>query len=169
VPEVLQPQVAAVPPVPLLPETIEVDEAAARRSLREQIARLEAELSALFCSTYPRQGFEWSVRSRGGPRLLGLPELEQLRDDLVERLQRNRRALGDRTFVEQENRRLIEEMLLAPEEHRWVRVGNADIGERGCRYWHVRPRWGPIGLLMNWWRVVISSGCPLAGGRGPVP
>jgi hypothetical protein len=26
----------------------------------------------------------------------------------------------------------------------------------------VRPRWGVLGMLMNWWRVVISSGCPLA-------
>jgi hypothetical protein len=26
----------------------------------------------------------------------------------------------------------------------------------------VRPRWSFIGMLMGWWRVVISSGCPLA-------
>jgi hypothetical protein len=26
----------------------------------------------------------------------------------------------------------------------------------------VRPRLGLIGMLMGWWRVVISSGCPLA-------
>ena len=61
---------------------------------------------------------------------------------------------------------LIEEMLLAPEEHKWVRVGNEDIGEPGCKHWHVRPRWGVVGMLLNWWRVKISSGCPLAGGYG---
>jgi hypothetical protein len=49
-----------------------VDERAIRRQLREQVARLEAELGALFCSAYPRTGFEWTVRSRGGPRLLSL-------------------------------------------------------------------------------------------------
>ena len=53
-------------------------------------------------------------------------------------------------------------MLLDPEEHKWVRVSNEDIGEPGCKHWHVRPRWGFLGMLLNWWRVKISSGCPLA-------
>jgi hypothetical protein len=144
----------------------EVDESAVRRQLREQIGHLEGELAALFCSTYPRTGFEWKVRSRRGPRLLSIRELEELRDDLADRLQHNRRALGDRTYVEELHRRRIEEMMLAPEEHKWVRVRNEDIGERGCKQWHVLPRFGPLGLLMNWWRVKISSGCPLARGRG---
>ena len=30
-------------------------------------------------------------------------------------------------------------MLLEPEKHRWVRVSNEDIGEPGCKHWHVRP------------------------------
>jgi hypothetical protein len=30
----------------------------------------------------------------------------------------------------------------------------------------VRPRLGLIGMLMGWWQVKLSSGCPLAGGRG---
>src|SRR3954449_7350154 len=93
----------------------EVDERAIRRQLREQVARLEAELGALFCSTYPRTGFEWNVGSRGGPRLLSLTELEQVRDQLAARLQHNRRMLGDRTYVEELHRRRIEEMMLAPE------------------------------------------------------
>jgi hypothetical protein len=147
----------------------DVDESAVRRTLRDQIAHLEGELATLFCSTYPRTGFEWNVRSRRGPRLLSIRELEELRDDLADRLQHNRHALGDRTYVEELNRRRIEEMMLAPEEHKWVRVRNEDIGEKGCKQWHVLPRFGPLGLLMNWWRVKISSGCPLAGGRGRVP
>jgi hypothetical protein len=164
---------AASPPVaplgvPGFPGT-EVEEAAIRRQLRDQIARLESELGALFCSAYPRTGFDWNVRSRGGPRLLSLADLEELRDDLAAKLQHNRRVLGDRTYVEELHRRRIEEMLLAPEEHKWVRVRNEDIGERGCKHWHVVPRYGLLGMLMNWWRVRISSGCPLAGGRGPSP
>ena len=51
-------------------------------------------------------------------------------------------------------------MLLDPEGHRWVHVSNEDIGEPGCTHWHVRPRYGLLGMLMRWWRVVISSGCP---------
>src|SRR3954469_19616596 len=147
-----------------------VDDLAIRRQLREQVARLEAELGALFCSTYPRTGFEWTVPGRAaGPRLLSLTELEKVRDDLAARLQHNRRLLGDRTYVEELHRRRIEEMMLAPEEHKWVRIQNADIGEKGCKSWHVVPRFGLLGMLMNWWRVRISSGCPLAMGRGLRP
>jgi len=154
----------------LAPDTgVEVDERAVRRTLREQIAKLEDELGALFCSTYPRKGFEWNVSSRGGPRLLSTGELERLRDDLADKLQHNRRLLSDRTYVEELNRRRIEEMMLEPEAHKWVRVGNEDIGEPGCKHWHVRPRYGLLGMLMNWWQVKISSGCPLAGGSGLAP
>ena len=146
-----------------------MDERAARRSLLDQIAKLESDLATLFCSAYPRKGFDWQVRSRGGPRILGLGELESIRDELADRLERNRRELSERTLVEDQNRRLIEEMLLEPERHRWVRVGNCDIGETGCKQWQVLPRFGLLGMLMGWWRVRISSGCPLARGRGPAP
>src|SRR3954467_10828807 len=155
----------AVPPV----APTEVDERAIRRQLREQVARLESELGALFCSTYPRTGFEGKPGSRGGPRLLSLRELEEVRDELAAKLQHNRRMLADRTYVEELNRRRIEEMLLEPERHKFMRVRNEDIGERGCKQWHVLPRYGLIGMLMNWWRVKISSGCPLAGGLRPPP
>ena len=146
---------------PLAPSA-PADERAARRTLREQVARLETELSELFCSTWPRKDFEWGVAGRGGPRLLSLAELEELRDDLAVRVSHARRSLSDRTYVEEQKRRLIEEMLLEPEEHHWAHVSSEDIGEAGCRHWQVRPRLGIVGMLLNWWRVVISSGCPLA-------
>ena len=163
-PDVLAHTQAARPPhfrPPVPPRTVP-DERPARRTLLEQIGRLEEELAQLFCSTWPRKGFEWDVRSRGGPRVLGLVELEELRDDLAVRVDKARRTLSDRTYVEEQNRCLIEEMLLEPERHKWIRVGNEDIGEPGCKHWHVRPRWSFIRMLMGWWRVVISSGCPLA-------
>ena len=166
--ELLEREVGRLPQLPPLAPA-EVDERAARRSLREQIARLESELAALFCSAYPRGGFDWGVASRGGPRILSLRDLEQVRDDLLARLDENRRLLSERTRVEQDNRCLIEDMMLDPAEYRWVRVANRDIGEPGCKHWHVRPRWGVLGMLMNWWRVRISSGCPLAMGRGRPP
>ena len=142
------------------------DERAARRSLLDQIAKLESELAQLFCATYPRTGFAWGARSRGGPRLLSLGELERVRDDLAERLEENRRLLSERTLAEEQKRCLIEEMLLEPQEHRWERASNAEIGDPSCKHWHVRPRYGLLGMLMGWWRVRISSGCPLAMGRG---
>ena len=53
-------------------------------------------------------------------------------------------------------------MHAAPAEHRWVQVTSAELGLPGCRSWQVRPRLGPLGRLMGWWRVKVSSGCPLA-------
>jgi hypothetical protein len=42
-----------------------------------------------------------------------------------------------------------------------VRVTQAQVGEPGCGFWEVRPRLGLIGMLMGWWCVKVSSGCPL--------
>jgi hypothetical protein len=142
------------------------DERAARRTLLDQVARLEEELSQLFCSVWPRKDFDLTVPGRGGPRLLSLAELEELRDELATKVHHVRRTLSDRTYVEEQNRRLIEEMMLDPCAHRWVRVANEEIGEPGCKHWHVRPRWSILGMLMGWWRVVISSGCPLPASHG---
>lgn len=140
------------------------EERAARRTLLDQVARLEGELSQLFCSSWPRKDLAAPApRARGGPRMLSLAELEELRDELADRVADSRRALSDRTWAEEQNRRLIEEMLLDPASHKWRLVTNEDIGEPGCRHWHVLPRWGVLGMLMGWWRVVVSSGCPLAG------
>ena len=100
--------------------------------------------------------------SHAGPRLLGLGELERTRDALATRLAEVREqaaCLGER---QEEARLLIERMLLDPGEYKWVRVCNADIGEPGCKHWHVVPRLGIVGMLAGWWHVKISSGCPLA-------
>jgi hypothetical protein len=123
---------------------------------------LEEESVGLFCSAWPRKGLYLlpATPQRAGPRLLTLGELEELRDELVEHLRRGRAALEERGLAEEQSRRLIEEMLLDPESHRWVHVSNEDIGEPGCTHWHVRPRYGLLGMLMRWWRVVVSSGCP---------
>jgi len=156
------PEVLDRPAVPA-GSVVEIDERAVRRTLLDQVARLEGELASVFCATWPRTEMPHpTVAGRGGPRLLSLAELEELRDALAGRISDARSALSDRTWVEDQNRRLIEEMMLEPERHRWRRVSAEDIGERGCKHWHVRPRFGIVGMLMNWWRVVISSGCPLA-------
>jgi len=142
------------PVVPVLPD---VDEAAARRALREQIARLEAELGAAVVSNGQRAPVCGGVAA---PRLLDLAELERVRDRLAAALGAVRRQADERGEIEEANRRLREELLLEPERHRYVRIKNADVGEPGCHDWHVRPRFGLLGMLMRWWRVHISSGCP---------
>ncbi len=138
------------------------DERAARRTLQGQIARLERDLAKLFAASWPRQGIDFGVDCPSGrPRLLDLGELEQVRDALAARVEDVRRDLGERHAAEDAKRELISDMLRHPERHHWVRVSNADIGEPGCHHWHVTPRWGLIGMFANWWRVKISSGCPL--------
>jgi hypothetical protein len=161
--------VKAPPHVPPGSAVVELDERAARRSLRAQIARLERELAQAFVAAYPRSGLEWSVPAVAGPRILGLGELERVRDDLADRLRRARGDLAERTAREEENRRLVERMMLDPKRYRFVRVSREDIGERGCGHWHVRPRLGIIGMMMGWWQVKLSSGCPLAEGQPPPP
>jgi hypothetical protein len=138
------------------------DERAARRTLLEQVRRLEQESAGLFCSAWPRKGLDLipAARRSAGARLMTLGELEELRDELVEHVGRGRAALAERGLDEERSRLLIEKMLLDPESHRWVHVSNEDIGEPGCTHWHVRPRYGLLGMLMRWWRVVVSSGCP---------
>ena len=70
--------------------------------------------------------------------------------------------------LETRNRELLRRMLAAPAEHKWVRVSREDLGEPGCGHWHSRPRLGPLGMLMGWWRVKVSSGCPLSARLRPL-
>lgn len=140
-----------------------VDERAARRDLRTQIARLERGLGRLYGDAFPRQGI--SARPRFATaepgRILGLEDLERVRDSMVDALSAGRARLEERRELEGAYRALIREMETNPAGHKWERVSNVDIGERGCRHWHSRPRWGILGALMGWWRVKVSSGCPL--------
>jgi hypothetical protein len=146
-------------PVPL---TSGGDERLARAELRRQIGRLEYQLSQLVARAFPRLEIDAGV---GGisttPRLLGLGELERVRDELAERTGEARLALAERAELETRNRELLERMLDAPAEFKWLRISRAEVGEPGCGTWHSRPRLGLLGMLMGWWRVKVSSGCPL--------
>ena len=144
------------------PLTHEVDERAARRTLRAQISRLERDLASAVLAAYPHlPAGSAGVPSRG-PRLLSLGELERIRDDLADRVAAARADAVMQGERQAERRLLIERMLLDPGAYKWVRVSNADIGEPGCKNWHVVPRLGIVGMLAGWWHVKISSGCPLA-------
>jgi hypothetical protein len=142
----------------------EVDERAARRTLREQIARLDRELSAACLDACPRIDPGPPLRSLAGPRMLSLGELERVRDELAGRLSSVHGAIAAQAEQQARSRAVLEDMLADPAAYKWVRVSNEQLGEPGCKHYHVRPRLGPIGLLMRWWRVKISSGCPLAWG-----
>jgi hypothetical protein len=144
----------------------ERDERAARRSLRAQIARLERQLAEAFVTAYPMGGLdEEPARSCAAPRLLDLGELERVRDELAARVRTARATITEIADRQAANRVLLERMLLDPGRYRFLRIANRDIGEPGCGVWQVRPRLGLIGMLMGWWQVKLSSGCPLATGR----
>lgn len=143
---------------------VRVDEREARLQLRRQIAKLEAELAGLFGDAFGHTEVPHRVAAiAAAPRVLGLGELEAIRDSLADRVAEARVELAERARVESGNRELLRQMLIAPQEHKWVRISRADVGEPGCGAWHSRPRLGPIGMLMGWWRVKVSSGCPLSG------
>jgi hypothetical protein len=146
----------------------EVDEGAARRSLRKQIVRLERELSEAFVTAYRMGGLDLPDDTQAQPRLLDLGELERVRDELADRLHAARIRIAKRADVEAVNRVRLEKMLLEPGKYRFVRIARSDVGEPGCGVWQVRPRLGLIGMLMGWWQVKLSSGCPLAKGRAAV-
>jgi hypothetical protein len=143
---------------------VEVDERLARAELRRQVGHLERELASLFAEAFGRVEIPHRVGAVAGePRVLGLGELEQLRDDLAERVAEAQLALRERARVETRNHELVRQMLASPADFKWVQVSRSDLGLPGCGHWHSRPRLGPIGMLMGWWRVKVSSGCPLAG------
>ncbi len=133
------------------------DERRARGALRGQIARLEASLAP-----YPEGRPSERAASPLGPQphLASLGELEATRDGLVARLkqaQAEAERSGERESLE---RQRFEQAVADPAAHRWEAGQLDELGEPGCGRWQVRPAWGPVGALMNWWRVKISSGCP---------
>lgn len=137
----------------------------ARDSLRAQIARLEAELSAIFAEGFPHLSIEiYEARAEAGPRLLSLAELERLRDRLAMRAAKARELLERRRQFERESRELLEQMRLEPGRYKFTRVSVRDLGQGTCGVWEVRPRLGLIGMLAGWWQVKLSSGCPLPWG-----
>jgi hypothetical protein len=146
------------------------DERSARRTLRDQIARLERELAGAFVTAFeigsaaPRR----EIAGPGDPRLLDLGELEIVRDRLADQLRDARAAITRRADEQAAKRVLLERMLLEPGRYRFARIPCREVGEPGCGAYQVRPRLGLIGMLMGWWQVKLSSGCPLAGGRAPV-
>lgn len=143
---------------------LEVDERLARVELRRQIGRLERELAGLFSEAFGRVEIGHRVAAIAAePRVLDLGELERLRDELADRVAEARRTLRERALLETANRELVDRMLASPADYKWVQVSRDDLGLPGCGHWHSRPRLGPIGMLMGWWRVKVSSGCPLAG------
>jgi DNA-binding transcriptional regulator YhcF (GntR family) len=157
-------EAAASPQLPALVES-DGDTLAARRELRRQIARLEARLAA-FADPSPNQAVlptpAPAQRPGAMPRVASLAELERVRDRLLDELKRAGAQVERKGRREAKARRQVEQMVAAPERHRWEWVSSEETGDRGCKEWRVVPRYGPVGAAMGWWRIKVSGGCPLA-------
>jgi hypothetical protein len=145
---------------PFAPTQAPPDEAAARKTLRAQIAKLERELGDTVLAAFPHVRPAVPAPGGAGPRLLDLGELEQVRDDLAERLHAARVVVAQRAELESRSRALLEEMLRDPSRHRRTTIPLSDLGQPGCGAYSVRPRLGLIGMVMDWWHIKLSSGCP---------
>ena len=102
--------------------TRELDERAARRSLRNQIARLERELADAFVTAYRMGGIQPPAQQRAQPRVLDLGALERVRDELAERLHEARVTIAQRAEIQAANRLQLERMLLEPGRYRFARI-----------------------------------------------
>ena len=139
---------------------LEADELGARRELRRQIGRLEAQLASY------RRDLESLGPPRVSapePRIASAADLERTRDALLRQLGAARAAAATRARRERRAREVRDAMVADPGAHRWEVVSADETGEEGCATWEVAPRLGPLGALMSWWRLKVSGGCPLAG------
>ena len=111
-----------------------------RASLRAQIARLEGTLAGFPDSEPTALGSRSPVP---GPHIPEISELEEIRDELLDRLEDARAAAKRRAERGREARRSRE---LAVPEQEASPAGDAPTG--------------PVGALMGWWRSTLFPGRP---------
>lgn len=134
--------------------------AAGRHEFYAQIATHERELSAALAKLEPRRRPRPSTTAATRPHLLSGQELESTRDDLVARISDVQGLVALQSAARSGARALLKRMTDVPADFRWATVTTKDLGSTECREWQSVPVLGPIGILANWWRIRISSGCP---------
>jgi len=158
-----------LPPSPLPPLDPEAGAATLRRELRAQISRIETELAAYAWNDPLRPPPDRVATAVPVARVASVEELSRTRNELIDRLARLRGEADRRALREQAGRVHVESMMDDPSSHHWEMVTSEQLGEPDCKNWRVVPRWGPVGAIMGWWRVKVSSGCPLAAPLAAVP
>ena len=145
------------------------ERAAARRTLRAQIALLERELAEAFVTAFAMGGLGDPARHRrtspGCSTSVSSSSFATSSPAAPRRASRRRRPRRRAGA----NRDLLARMQLEPGSYRFTRISCRELGEPGCGVWQVRPRLGLVGMLMGWWQVKLSSGCPLAQGPSSAP
>ena len=131
-----------------------------RKEFLRTIESLERELQQVVTALTPANRRRLITPSSARPHLLSLAELEIVRAGLAAELGRAQETLAGQIHTRRNKRMLLKRMTEEPVKFHWARVTTIDLGEHGCRSWEVVPKLGPVGMLANWWRVRISSGCP---------
>jgi hypothetical protein len=131
-----------------------------RHEFYRQIARLEHELSTALASLDPSRRPQAKTSRTATPHILEDAELESIRDALVARLGEAEDLVTRQEADHEAARALLKRMDEVPADFRWTTVTTKDMGAEGCRTWQSVPVLGPIGMLGNWWRIRMSSGCP---------
>ncbi len=158
-----------LPPHPLPALDPSTEGPVLRRELRAQISRLERELSQYAWHDPRRPAAPGPVTAQPVGRIASVEDLEQMRGEMIERLAQLRGEAERRGASEQGAREHVEEMISRPRDHRWQIVTAEQTGDPGCKSWRVVPSYGPLGAIMGWWRVKVSSGCPLAAPLAAAP
>ena len=133
---------------------------AGRRDLYEQIAHLERELTATVAKLEPSRRPRPSTAAPTRPHLLSNVELERTRDELITRIGLAEELIERQAAGRSGARALLKRMSEMPSAFPWATVSTKDLGTKECRAWQSVPVLGPIGMLGNWWRIRMSSGCP---------
>ena len=141
-------------------------------SCARQIAGLERRLSDTLIACLPYGDAAASApalparrdaaaRPARGPRVLDLGELERARDELAARLSAARAELHRRGERDGPGPRPPRARCASSPAATASSASRApSSGEGRCGVWQVRPRLGLLGMLMGWWEVKLSSGCP---------
>jgi len=133
---------------------------AQRREFLRHIDKLERDVQRVLSAIAPRNRPALPPVPGNGPRLLTMKQLELVRDALSTQLTVAEEALAVQVHTRHEKRSLLKRMTEEPTKFRWARVTSVDVGLPGCLTWESVPRLGPVGMVKNWWRIRISSGCP---------
>jgi DNA-binding transcriptional regulator YhcF (GntR family) len=159
----------AGPPLAPFPEIgTDADPRLVRDALREQIGRLEGEIAS-YAWHDPAMASTPRPLSEPLGRVAGIEDLERVRAELIDRLRALRSDAARRGNRQDAARTHVGQMVNDPRGHRWEVVSNEATGEPGCGETRVVPTWGPLGAIMGWWRVKVSSGCPLAAPLAAAP
>jgi hypothetical protein len=133
---------------------------AGRHDLYEQIAHLERELTSMVAKLEPSRRPRPSKSAPTRPHLLSNVELERTRDELITRIGMAEDLIERQAAGRSGARALLKRMSEMPAAFPWATVSTKDLGTKECRAWQSVPVLGPIGMLGNWWRIRMSSGCP---------